>query len=461
MIAFAPLLALALHAAATPPLVTPRFDRMAKEAREILAELVAVDTTNPPGNEAQAVALLAHRLQKAGIAHEVTTFESGRDNLVARVRGDGTRKPLLLLAHLDVVGTQGQRWSVPAHALTEKGGYLYGRGVGDDLGMAAVDLALALELSRSQATLHRDLIVAFTGDEESGGAGMRWLLAHKPESIDAEVAFNEGGGPLLRDDGQIELIELQTAEKIYQDFSMTSVGTTGHSSVPLPDNAILALSRALLALASEPFPDRLIPVTRAYFAGRAPFEPGALGVAMAKIASADGPLPADALAAVRERPSLDVQLHTTCVATLVSGGTRVNALPASAEANVNCRILPDETIGSVQARLQRLAGTQATLTAVRDFGGSAPAPLDGPGPAAVLAASRALYPGVTMVPIMSAGADDSRFLRQAGIRAYGFAPLALTEADSRRAHGIDERIAVSSLRSGVELFYDLVQALNR
>lgn len=453
----APLLCLALAAAPAPI----DDEAVFKEARVILAELVAADTTNPPGNEARAVKLIAKRLKRAGIPFEVTTFEPGRDNLVARLRGDGSERPLLLIAHLDVVGTAGQAWTVPPHTLTEKDGYLYGRGVGDDLGMAAVDLALCLALQRARVPLRRDLIVAFTGDEESGGAGARWLIANRRQSLDAEVAFNEGGGPLLTDDGKIELLQLQTAEKTYQDFTVSTVGTTGHSSVPLPDNAIVELAEALVGIASHPFPDRLLPVTRASLAGRAPFEAAPLGPALARLAQSSGALPAADLDLVRQQPSLAAQLHTTCSPTLLTAGTRENALPASASANVNCRLLPDETIAAVTAQLQDAAGSRAKVSAVKDFGSAGPSPLEGPGPNAVRRAGEAIWPGVKLVPTMSAGADDSRFLRAAGIQAYGFLPIALSDADDRRAHGLDERIPVSSLRTGVALFRHLILELNR
>ncbi len=449
--------ALALLLTATPGI---DYDSMAKEARSILSELVAVDTTNPPGNEAKAVALLANRLKAAKIPYEVTSFAKGRDNLVARLAGDGSAKPVLLLAHLDVVGTKDQNWASPPHTMAERGGFLYGRGVSDDLGMAAVDLSLILALKRAKVPLHRDLIVAFTGDEESGGAGARWLIAHKKSSINAEVAFNEGGGPLLGEDGKVGLVQIQTTEKTYQDFKLTAEGVTGHSSAPLPHNAIDEVARALIEIADHPFPERLLPVTESFFAGRAQLESDEVGDALSRIAHAKGDLPGDALAVIRTKPSLEALLHTTCVPTVFNAGTRVNALPSKAEANLNCRIMPDETVDSVKEKLQELAGALVKVQASAEFGSGPASPLDGPGPQAVLAAGRGMWPKVKITPTISAGADDSRFLRAADIRAYGFAPIPMTDADGRRAHGIDERIPVSGLRTGVELFERLIAALN-
>ena len=222
--------------------------------RSLLVKLVAADTTNPPGNEARAVTILAARLDEEKIPYEVTEFAPGRKNLVARLSGDGSQKPLLLLAHLDVVGAEGQPWTSPPHEVTERDGFLVGRGVSDDFGMALMELEAAVLLKRSGAPLRRDVILAFTGDEESGGAGIRWLLANRLHSVQADFAFNEGGGVRLGDEGRVSFVGLQVAEKTYQDFRITAKGTTGHSSVRNPDNAIYRLARGLERLGSHHFP---------------------------------------------------------------------------------------------------------------------------------------------------------------------------------------------------------------
>src|SRR4051812_23940057 len=214
------------------------FASPARAVRDTLAALVAVDTANPPGNEARAVAIAKARLDAAGIPYVVSEFAPGRENLVARLAGSGGAKPILLLAHVDVVGTEGQDWSTDPKKVTEVGGYLVGRGVADDLGMASIALETLILLKTSGAKLDRDVILAWTGDEESGGGGIRWLLDNAPDAIAAEIAINEGGGLQLDDQGRPKLIQLQTAEKTYQDFTITARGTTGHSSVPRADNAI-------------------------------------------------------------------------------------------------------------------------------------------------------------------------------------------------------------------------------
>ncbi len=323
--------------------------------------------------------------------------------------------------------------------------------------MATVALEIMLLLKRQQTPLRRDVILAWTGDEESGGAGARWLLANRPESIRAGVALNEGGGLVLAESGGLQFASLQTAEKTYQDFELTAHGPTGHSSVPLADNAIYRLAGALARLGRHRFPPRLLPVTRAYFAARAAVEPPDRARAMRRLAAAKGVPPGDAVAVLDRDPILAASLRTTCVATTVTGGTRRNALPADATANVNCRILPDEQVADVQRALAKVIADPAIeIRATNEFGHAEPSPLEGEGPAAIRRVLAEIAPGVPIVPFMSRGATDSRFLRAAGIPAYGMSPIATTEADGRRAHGVDERIPVASLRTGVEFLHRLV-----
>lgn len=432
----------------------------ARAARSMLDELVTADTTNPPGNEARAVAIGKKRLDAAGIPYVVSEFAPGRENLVARLAGDGSAKPLLLLAHIDVVGTDGQEWTTDPRKVIETGGYLQARGVADDLGMAALEIETLILLKQSGVKLARDVIVAWTGDEESGGAGIRWLLEKAPEQIAAELALNEGGGIQLDDQGRPKLVQLQTAEKQYVDFTITARGATGHSSVPKPDNAIYALAAGLARLGAHTFPPRLLPVTRAFFAARAGLEPPDVGAAMRALAAAEGAPPADALAVLDRDPSFSATLRTTCVATMISGGTRVNSLPAKATANVNCRILPGESIADVQREIERVLNDPALEVApASEFGAGDPSDLNGAGPAAIRAVVEQMWPGLPIVPFMSRGATDSRFLRAKGIDAYGINPIGLTDGDEARMHGVDERIPATSLEPGLEFLYRLVVEL--
>lgn len=443
----------------------PDFDKMAVEVRRLVGELVEANTTNPPGNEAKAVRIGAARLRAAGIEPFTDEFGPGRENLVARLKGSGRDRPMLLLAHIDVVGAEGQPWTVDPHVVTEKDGYLYGRGVADDLGMAATELVVLLALKDSGVRLERDVILAWTGDEESGGKGIRHLLDTRPDLVDASVALNEGGGPILASgDGaagrSVSYISLQTAEKVYQDFVLTTTGSTGHSSVPLADNAIVRIAAALGRIGGHAFPYRVLPAARSYYEGRARIEKSADAPIYKEIADSGGTLSARVQKWLEEHPIEAANLRTTCVPTLVNGGTRENALPASARANVNCRILPDETPEQVRQELERIvADPQVQVKIEEDFGSGPPSPFNGEVVETIRKVAGEQWGGVPIVPFISRGGTDSRFMRRRGTASYGVKPYPMTEEDSRRTHGVDERVPVGSLRQGVEFFYRLVVAL--
>jgi acetylornithine deacetylase/succinyl-diaminopimelate desuccinylase-like protein len=261
----------------------------ADETRDILAELVATDTTNPPGNEEKAARLIAARLQKAGVNAELVPFGNGRANVIARLKGDGTKKPLLLLAHLDVVGAAGQPWTVPPYQLTEKDGWLYGRGVQDDKGWAACAVSVFLDLLRSKVKLHRDVVLALTGDEESGGEGIKYLLAQRPDLLgDVELSLNEGGNLRLDAVGKPILFLYQPSEKVYNDYQLAATGLGGHSSVPNDENAIYRLARALDKLAAYKFPVRLTPAIRDMLRATATGQPAERARALKTMADANG-----------------------------------------------------------------------------------------------------------------------------------------------------------------------------
>jgi acetylornithine deacetylase/succinyl-diaminopimelate desuccinylase-like protein len=427
----------------------------------LLGELVAADTTNPPGNEARAVALIEKRWRAMGIDFKTQEFAPGRKNIVARLRGDGSKKPLLLIAHLDVVGVEGQDWTTDPHRLTIRDGYYYGRGVIDDLGAAAAFTELLGVIRDRKLPLARDLVVALTGDEESGGAGVKAIFAEHPEWIDAEIALNEGGYVVLNSVGKVTSIELQKGEKTYADFEILAKGTTGHSSIPRKDNAIYKLSAALDRLSKFRFPMRLTASLREYLAESARHQEPALARAMNDLAKAgEGRIPARALSTLEENPTLAATVRTTCVATLVHGGNRANSLPADARATVNCRILPDEDPAAVKVTLEKvLADASLTVTQTKDFGRGPVSPSEGVVPDAVKKVAAELWPQANVIPTIMRGATDSRFLRQRGILAYGLQPFPYTQEDARRPHGIDERLPVSSIPLGIDFLYRLITKL--
>jgi len=429
-------------------------------AREIYRELVEINTTDSIGDNTRAAEAMAARLRAAGFPAsdvQVVSPMPRKGNLVARLHGTDRRRPLLLLAHLDVVEARREDWSVDPFTFLEKDGYFYGRGTADDKAMAAIWIATLIRLRQEGYRPDREIIVALTADEETGPAnGVEWLIEKHRSLIDAELALNEGGRGQVKD-GRYLVNAVQASEKVYQSFQVEVTNPGGHSSLPPKENAIYRLAAALGRLAAFDFPVRLGEVTRAFFERMAALEGGATGADM-KALLRTPPEPA-AVARLSQSPFYNAQMRTTCVATRLEGGHADNALPQMARAVVNCRALPGTPAEEVQETLVRvLADDALAVTSLAPAKPSAPSPLtpDIMGP--VEAVTRAMWPGVTVLPIMGTGATDSLYLRRAGIRAYGVSGL-FGDVDDNRAHGRDERMGVRQFHEGREFLYRLVKRL--
>jgi acetylornithine deacetylase/succinyl-diaminopimelate desuccinylase-like protein len=427
----------------------------------IYKELVEINTVDPAGDNTRAAEAMAARLRAAGFPAadvQVLAPQPGKGNLVARLRGTGKRRPLLLLAHLDVVEARREDWSTDPFTLLEKDGYFYGRGTGDDKAMAAIWIATLIRLRQEGYRPDRDLIVALTADEETGPAnGVHWLLENHRDLIDAELAVNEGGRGQIKD-GRYLANGVQASEKVYESFRLEVTNPGGHSSLPRKDNAIYRLAAGLGRLAAFDFPVQLGEVTRAYFERMASIAPGPEADDMKAVLRT--PPDADALARLSRSPYHNALMRTTCVATRLEGGHADNALPQMARATVNCRILPGTPAGEVQARLAKLAADDGiTITSLAPAKPSPPSPLQRDIMGPVEEVTRELWPGVPVLPMMGTGATDSLYLRQVGIRAYGVSGL-FSDVDDNRAHGRDERMGVRQLYEGREFLYRLVKRLS-
>jgi acetylornithine deacetylase/succinyl-diaminopimelate desuccinylase-like protein len=433
-------------------------------AYEIYKELIEINTVTATGDTARAAEAMAARLRGAGFTDaEVKVFSPAprKGNLVARLRGTGARKPILLLAHLDVVPANPEDWSVDPFKLTEQDGYYYGRGTGDDKFMAAAFVANLIRYKREGYRPDRDIIVALETDEEildRDAVGVRWLLENHRDLIDAEFALNEGGGVGLKA-GKAIRNSVQTSEKVSLSYRLDVRNKGGHSSVPTRDNAIYHLAEGLVRLAKFSFPLKLNETTRAYFERAAQFEDDQTAAEMRMLLS-EKPDPA-VMSFVRlaANPVYNAQLRTTCVATMLEGGHAVNALPQLASARVNCRIMPGESVEEVKATLERvLADDQISVTQLDQPVLSAPSALHEEIIGSIEKLSREFWPGAVVLPTMSAGATDGSYLRNAGIPTYGHSGLA-GDINDIRAHGKDERVLVKSFYEGQEYLYRLVKML--
>jgi acetylornithine deacetylase/succinyl-diaminopimelate desuccinylase-like protein len=404
---------------------------------------------------------MAARLRAAGFPDsDVAVLENAprKGNLVARLRGRNTGlKPILLLSHIDVVEANAEDWTLPPFQFIERDGTFYGRGVADDKDEGALHLALLMRLKAERFVPDRDIVVALTADEEGGPAnGVAWLLERHRALIDAEFALNEGGGGRVVDGKRVSH-DVQASEKKVQNFTLEVTNPGGHSSVPIKDNAITHLGDALVKIGAYDFPVRLNDVTRAYFTALAQDVEPALGAAMRAVVA--NPRDAAAAAIVSQDRRYNSQLRTTCVATTLEGGHARNALPQRARANVNCRILPDESPDDVRRTLENvIANPQVRVTPVGAARNSPPSPLTPQLMGEIARVTRELWGDVPVVPTMSTGATDGLYLRNAGIPVYGVSGLFYPETG---AHGMNERVPAQAFYEGLEFMYRLVRALAR
>lgn len=432
-------------------------------ARDIYRELVEINTVTGTGDTARAAQAMAERLRTAGFTDDdVQVLSSGprKGNLVARLRGAGARKPILLLAHLDVVEAKREDWSVDPFVLQERDGYFYGRGTGDDKFMAAAFVANLIRYKQEGFKPDRDIVVVLETDEEildRDGVGIQWLLKNHRTLIDAEFALNEGAGVALSG-GRPLRIGIQTSEKVPVNYVLEVNNPGGHSSLPTRDNAIYRLAEGLVRLSKFEFPVRLNQTTRAWLERGALLEEPQVAADMRSVAS--GELVGAAVERLSSKPAYNAQLRTTCVATMLEGGHAFNALPQTARATVNCRVLPGEPLEEVRSTLVHvLADPQILVTPTWTHVASEPSPLDATIVGAIERVSAQFWPGVPVIPSMTSGATDGSFLRNAGIPTYGHSGLALDVTDVR-FHGKDERIPVKSFYDGLEYQYQLVKALS-
>lgn len=456
--ALAALLCLALAPVSRAADSIPAADRAL--VREIYQELLEIDTTHSNGSTTEAAEAMAARLRAAGIPDADIALlgpSPKRGNLVARLHGGAGEKPLLLLAHLDVVEAKREDWTVEPFTLLEKDGFFYARGTLDDKAMAAIFTEAVIRMKRENTPLRRDVILALTADEEGGDEnGVDWLLREHRALVDAGLVLNEGGGGRMRG-GKYLVNGVQAAEKTYMDYELSVTNKGGHSSLPVKDNAIYRLANGLVRLEKLAFPIELNDVTRAYLERASQAEAPEIAKDMKAVAK--NPRDAAAVARLAAQPSYNAMLRTTCVATELAGGHAPNALPQRATANVNCRILPGHSAAEVQkAIVGALADAEIKVVlAEREVAGPK-AQLDPAVLAVVEKVSASVFPGVPVVPMMSSGATDSKYFRLAGIPAFGVSGL-FVDVDDVRAHGRDERLGVAQFYEGQEFLWRLVQAL--
>ncbi|MGH6951632.1 MAG: M20/M25/M40 family metallo-hydrolase [Vitreimonas sp.] len=437
-------------------------DASRQRFRAIYEELVEIDTSPSTGScTAAANAMLAH-LRAAGYSEadaQVIIPEGAPEdgNVVAQLRGTSRQRAVLLLAHIDVVDARREDWERDPFTLVEENGFLYGRGVADDKAMAAVFLDLMVRLREENFRPRRTIKMALTCGEETSNRvnGVDYLLRNHRQWMAADFAVNEGAGGVLGPDGRPLVFNVQAGEKIHQVMALEVTNPGGHSSRPVPDNAIYRLSAGLGRLSQHQFPVELNPVTRSFFERMAPIVGGEMSAAMTAIAA--NPNDAAAAAVLARDPTFNAMMRTTCVATELDAGHAANALPQRARATLSCRVLQGHSPETVQAELQRvLADPQIRVEIVRRRDGSRPPELTRAIMSPVERAVARMWPGTPIVPVMTVGATDGRFLNNAGIPTYGMSGMFSMPGETN-AHGLNEKIRVQSLHEGREFLESIVR----
>lgn len=428
-----------------------------------LQALIRIDTVNPPGREIGAARYVEDVLRGAGIETTLVEPAPGRAAVAGRLRGSGRQRPVLLLAHMDVVGVERARWKTNPFGGEILDGYLYGRGAIDDKGMLAVNLQCMLLLAehvvRAGGTLDRDVVFLATSDEEAGGAfGIDWVIANHPELVDVGFALNEGGR-IREVGGRPAYAAVQCGEKVSHVLRLTASGPPGHASIPLPENAVVRLARAVAAAGAHREPVVVTPVSERFFAGLAAFWPDpALRAAMADVSSGAPARVAAGAAVLASHPAWDAVLRNGISPTMLQAGVRANVIPGEASATINVRVLPGESLDDLIARLRAAIADDAVTIQVESRGEAGPpSPDDSAMFRAIAAAVDALAPGIPVVPFLGTGATESAPLRRKGVMAYGLLPFPLSEQDEGRMHGHDERVAVSALDFAVRLEWDILK----
>jgi acetylornithine deacetylase/succinyl-diaminopimelate desuccinylase-like protein len=433
-----------------------------KLARDIFSELIEINTTESKGSTAAAEAM-ASRLRDAGFKTndiQVTGPDMLHKNLVVRFRGKGTLRPVLFICHLDVVEALPQDWSTDPFSFIEKDGYFYGRGTTDIKCEAADLITNLIRLKQEKFVPDRDIIIALTADEEGGSNnGLNWLLTNSRDLINAEFAINpDGGGGSLKNGRHLGM-DIQTSEKVYATFEVTARNKGGHSSLPVKENAIYKLAYALIRISHFDFPVRLNETTRNFFEQTSLKESARVRSDMLTILQN----PSDTAAANRLAAAsayYNAMMRTTCVATMLNAGHAENALPQTATASINCRMLPDDNPENVLVNLKKvIADTSISVKCTYSSFVAPLSPLRDDVRIAVEQVSASMWPEVKVSPIMSTGASDSKYLRRAGIPAYGISGM-FTDMDDVRAHGKDERIGVKEFYQGIEFMYEFMRKIS-
>lgn len=423
----------------------------------LLSELIRINTSNPPGNTRGVAELLAPRFKAAGFDVKIIpTPDTGKAVIVARLKGDGSKRPVLIAAHADVVGVEREKWSVDPFAGLVKDGYVYGRGAIDFKGGMAVFVRAAMMLAERKVPLARDVIFLAESDEEGGGGySTSWLAKEHWPDIDAEFALNEGGWIMKRSDGRVRYVSISTADKLSIPLTITARGTSTHSSMPRPDNAIFALSRAMAKLSAYETPLTITPSTRDFFMALSRTSTPPMSDYFRDVVGSDKARARRADSVVSRDPLLHALIRNTIAPVIINGGFRGNVIPGSAVATVNLRLIPGSDPAALVRDIAHVIGDSTIQLSIggRTYEAAPESPRTTDLYRALEHAAHATFPGAEVTPYVFQAGTDAGAWRTKGVPVYGIYPYPIDADDLTRMHGNDERVSIASLQQGTEMIF--------
>jgi acetylornithine deacetylase/succinyl-diaminopimelate desuccinylase-like protein len=432
------------------------WDQLLKEAIHHLQEYIRINTVNPPGNEVEGARFFKKIFDAESIPCQIFEPSPGRGNLLATLKGSGKKRPILLLSHIDVVPVEKERWTVDPFAGIIQDGYLYGRGAIDDKSMGIMEMMALLILKREKIRLERDILFFATADEETGGRwGVQWAVENVSPLMESEYALNEGGYVILNETGAPDRYEISSGQKVVFQLQLKARGTSGHGSMPHPDNPNVKLIHGLEAVTKWETPYNILPMVKEYFLRMAPKQPPDERKFFEDIEK--GLSDPSFSARLTSNPIYNAMVRDTISLTILQGGSKANVIPSESNATLDCRLIPGSSKKNFLKEIKRRLGEGIEVKGSMEGNPVSPSPFDTDLFQAIQKFARENDPDCPVVPLLLPGATDSRFLRERGMTTYDFCPFRMPEKEIFRVHGNDERIALENLRFGMKMLVEIIK----
>ena len=434
------------------------WNQLLKEATHYFQEYIRIDTVNPPGNEIEGARFFKKIFGAEAIPCQIYEPSPGRGNLLATLKGDGSKRPILLLSHIDVVPVEKEGWEAPPFAGVIKDGYLYGRGTLDCKSLGIIEMMALLILKREKISLKRDLVFFATADEETGGRwGVQWAMENIPSLRESEYGLNEGGHIILKENGTADRYAISNGQKVIFQLRLKARGTGGHGSMPHPDNPNVKLIHGLEAITKWETPFHIIPTVKEYFYKMALKQPPYERALFEDIEK--GLNDPSFSIWLTSNPIYNAMLRNTISLTILQGGSKANVIPSESAATLDCRLIPGTNKEEFLKDIKRRLGDEIEVEVISESDSLSPSPLDTDLYQAIEKSASENDPGCPVVPFLLPGATDSRFLRESGIITYDFCPFRLTEKELMRVHGNNERIDLENLRFGTKMLVEIIKEI--